>query len=244
MFETSLCTTFHGYLHTCINMKGEVQTIQGEKAAGFVQVEFQEWLRLRVIPAVRAACKKAFVQHGHPAWFVWKVYQDFCDAVGHIPKGEDPLFLLSFDSDPRHGMSHYWLKLDHQGFKGKVPDRRDIEPGKNGHIPVDKHKNYVPTAPKVPDAHQFAVESLFARAKTAYYKHLGDNQAPTPAEMWTSIEHAFRVVSCDSQTVQNCFQHGNDNMLLFAAKRDTELVLKGKRYYGTDGGWLPEDRRG
>ena len=224
-------------------MLGNVQTIEGNKAGGFVQVEFQEWLRLRVLPAVRQACKKAFVQHGHPAWFVWKVYQEFCDAVGHIPKGDDPLFLLSFDSDPRHGMRHYWLRFDNPGYKGKLPDRRDIQYGEHGHIPVDKEKNYVPTAPKVPDAHQFAVESLFARAKTAYYQHLGDNQAPTPAEMWASIEHAFRVVA-NSETVQNCFQHGNDNMLLFAAKPDTELVLKGKRFYGTDGGWLPEDRRG
>lgn len=231
-------------LHQHINIGLDVQTVEGGSPSGFVQVEFQEWLRLRVIPAVREACKKAFVQRRHPAWFVWKLYQEFCAAVGHTPEGENPLFLLSFDSDPRHGMKYNWMKIDHPGFKGRVPDRRDIEFGKPGHIPVDKLKNFVPTAAKVPDAHQFPVESLFARAKTAYYNHLGDNQAPTPAQMWNSIEHAFREVSADSETVQNIFEHGDGNMRLFATKTDTELVLKGKRYYGTDGGWLPEDRRG
>ena len=225
-----------------------MQTAEGVAPNGFVEVEFQEWLRLRAIPAIRDACKEHFKEHGHPCWFSWKVYQDLCAAVGHVHSGADPLFLLSLDSDPRHGMAYKWLKIDHRKrtgntYKRKLPDRRDIPKGEPGHIPLDKHKNYVPSAPKVPDAHQFPIESLFAAIKKKYHSILGENKHPEPDEMWAAIEQAFREVAGQS-TVQHCFEHGDDNMRLFAADHETEMHLGQWRCLGTNGKWLPKPRRG
>lgn len=207
-----------------------------------MEVEFQEWLRLRALPAIRKLCRMHFVQHGHPEWFKWKCYQDLCAAVGHRIDAYDPMFFISHDSDSRHGYIDRWLKLDDPTHAGPLPDRRDIPEGQPGHIPLDKHKNYVPTAPRVPDAMQFAIESIFSQVKTAYDAIIGDRTDETAEEMQRAMEEAFRK-AVTPEYVLKCFKHGDGNMRIFAATEDTVVTLKGIDYHGTNGGWLTKDRR-
>ena len=187
-----------------------------------------------------------FREHGAPEWFNWKCYQDMCAAVGHTlqtGEGVQPMFLISLDSDSRHGMLYHWLKMDDSNYDGPVPDRRDIPPGQPGHIPIDKQKNYVPLAKKVQDSMQFAIESIFASVKRAFSVIAGDRTNLTPAQMWECVQQAFRD-GATPEIVQNCFRHGDENMRIFAATEETVVNIQGQDWKGTNGGWLYSVRRG
>lgn len=207
-------------------------------------VEFQEWFRLKALPLIRQASRQHFVQYRGPPWFKWSTYQSLCGAVGHVHSGLDPFFMVSQDADSRHSMRYLWQSIDAgKPPTGPIPDRRDIPSGEEGHIAIDKLKNYVPTAPKVPDSVQFAIESVFAPVKAKYYRLLGGRDDIAPADMVWALETAFAEVATP-QTIQNCFQHCEDNMLIFRGKEDECVTLGGVKYHCTNGNWLPQCRRG
>lgn len=206
--------------------------------------EYQEWFRLRALPEIKKRARENFLQYGHPDWFDWSVYADLCGAVGHIPSGISPFFLVSQDCDPRHTMKYFWACID-AGLRphAHIPDRRDIPEGHKGHIPIDKVKNYVPTAPKVPDAMQFAIESIFAPVKRRYSALLAGYNEVTPANMVWAIERAFEEVATPS-SIKNCFVHCEENMRIFCGKEDETVTVDGTVYHCTHGNWLPKCRRG
>ena len=219
-----------------------LQNGSGAAPGGFVAVEFQEWFRLRVLPAIQAAARLNFSERNRQDWFKWHVYQELCSAVGHVHTGIEPFFFFSCDSDPRHSLKYYWLKIDDPCFKGKLPERTDIPKGQPGHIPFDPDRNRPPHAPRVPDAIQYPVESLFASVKRRYYSIISEIDDVTPAAMVSTIERAFREVATPD-IIRNCFEHGEVNMKIFAGEEGDTVRVGPKLYKCTDGGWLPRDRR-
>lgn len=221
-----------------------MQKCDGARAGGFVATEFQEWFRLRALPEIEKLARRNFVQYGHPEWFDWSVYADLCGSVGHIPSGINPFFLISLDSDPRHSMKHWWPCIDqHLPQRGQIPDRREIKAGLEGHIPIDKVKNYVPTAPKVPDAMQFAIESIFAPVKTRYGEIVKQFDPIRPRDMVWAIKQAFEEVAT-ADNIRNCFRHCEENMRIFRGKEDETVTVGDTVYHCTHGNWLPKCRRG
>ena len=221
-----------------------LQKCGGERPGGFVATEFQEWFRLKALPGIQKAARENFLQYKGPEWFNWSSYASLCAAVGHVHSGNNPFFMISQDSDPRHSMKYWWSKIDAgKEIAGTIIDRRDIPAGQPGHIPIDKVKNYVPTAPKVPDSLQFAIESVFAPVKTRYYTLLHGLQHITPADMVWAMERAFDEVATP-ETVKKCFHHCEENIRIFCGKEDESVRLGGVQYHCTHGNWLPKVRRG
>lgn len=228
----------------------DVQTCGGERAGGFVANEFQEWFRLRVLPKIREIARQYFREHSKADWFNWSEYLDLCAAVGHKHTGIDPMFLVAQDSDSRHTMKYFKLAKDAKDAKKKgkkkqkhLPDRRDIPAGKEGHIPIDKKKNYLPTAPKVPDAVQFPVESCFAPVKGRYKGSAAAGECVRPCDMARNMEGAFAECATPER-IRNCFRHGMENMRIFMGKKNETVTIGDTRYHCTHGGQLPGCRRG
>jgi len=232
---------------SCLHIAYTLSLLQkcgGQHPSGFVATEFQEWFRLKVLPAIKDHAGNCFKKDNSPPWFKWSLYQAACAAVGHTPTRYEPFFLVSQDSDPRHSMSHFWPGIDSAvPPHGSPPDRRLIPRGQVGHIPINKVYNYVPSAPKVPDSVQFAIESLFASVKRRYFTLMLDYPDSTPKEMVDMIRRAFAEVATP-ETIRNCCRHSEENMRIFCGKESDTVTIDGTVYHCTDGNWLPKCRRG
>ena len=221
-----------------------LQKCTGERPGGFVAVEYQEWFRLRALPAMKRIARENFLEYGGPEWFSYSTYSSLCGAVGHVHSGMNPFFMVSQDCDPRHSMKHFWKAIDAgKRMTSNTIDRRDIAAGLEGHIPIDKVRNYVPTAPKVPDSLQFAIESVFAPVKRRYQSLLHGRDQISPGDMVWAIDRAFAEVATPA-TIKNCFDHCEGNVRIFCGKEDESVMLGGVKYHCTHGNWLPKDRRG
>lgn len=104
-------------------------------------------------------------------------------------------------------------------------------------------KLYVPTAPKVPDAGQFAIESIFAPIKRKYASLLQEYADITTSEMVWAIEQAFSQVATPAN-IRNCFEHCEGNMQIFCGTENEIVTVGNVKYHCKHGKWLPKDRRG
>lgn len=194
-----------------------------------------------MLPRIRQLARREFVQRGHKRWFIWKLYQDLCAAVGHVHTGMNPMFLISQDSDPRHSM------IDLGGHScvgtlrtGHLPDRRSLKHGEKGYIPVDPIKNYVPTAPKVPDSLKVPIESFFGPVKRTFKKLQHGRKHNSPSLMVKDIRAAIEKAATPEH-IKHCFERGELCMQVFAGKQDEVVHAKGRVYHCTHGKWLPRD---
>lgn len=220
-----------------------VQTKSRAHANGFVAEEFQEWLRLRVLIRIRQLARQHFRERDHEHWFSWKLYRELCDAVGHDHTGWDPMFLLSLDGDPRHCMKDYGGYSNISAFEaGRYVDRRLIEHGKAGYIPIDPLKNYVPTAHKVPDSLQLPIESFFGPVKRKFKKLQHRRKENSPHLMIEDIREAIKDAATPEH-IRKCFEHGELCMRVLTGKVDEVVHHKGVAYHCTYGKWLPRALR-
>lgn len=237
VFVADLLARVRSPPHACTIVTGCVQTKGGQHPSGFVAHEFQEWMRFRVLPAIRRLARKHFVK-GRNKWFKKKIYDELCRAVGHEATGMAPMFLISQDSDPRHTMA------DHAGHSGRLrrgqtpPDRRLLEKGQKGYIDVDPIKNYMPHAAKVPDSVQVAVESFFGAAKPDFKRRITSGQCATVPEMVHAISAALERAAT-VEKIHNHFVHGEVCMRVFAGTTDEVVEHNGVVYHCTHGKWLP-----
>lgn len=212
---------------------------------------------MRALPKIKEFARNNFRERNHAPWFKWKDYCDLCAAVGHEPDDEEPMFLVAQDCDSRHSMKYFWAAIDAKNDKKKqdqpdsdedeeevpCPYRWDIPAYEPGHIPIDKHKNYLPTAPKVPDAVQFPIESCFAPVKRRFRALAHAGQCSTPAEMMAAIERAFEECAT-VHNIRRCFEHGADNMQIFMGTEQQTVLINHTVHHCTHGGPLPKRRRG
>lgn len=222
-----------------------VQRCGGASPSGLVAVEFQEWFRLRALPAIIEFAREHFHQRSRDEWFHYKDYVKLCRAVGRNPADRfNPMFLVSLDWDSRHSMLHHWPNID-KGLpqRGPTVDRRDIPVGQPGYIPIDKYINYIPSAPRMADCLQFPIESVFADVKREFRRLVKQNEPTTAAELFALIQQAF-AVAATQQTIQNCFRHAEENMRIFAGLEHETVSINGVKFQCTHGHWLPKCRRG
>jgi hypothetical protein len=115
--------------HSCM------QTYKGNRPEGFVATEFQEWMRLKVVPTLEDFAEKHF-KSGANSWFKARLYRDFSlyDAQGRPPKHRER-------------------------------DRRLFCTGSRNVMDIDAITQYVPSAPRVWDVIQCPVEITIALIK-------------------------------------------------------------------------------
>lgn len=199
-----------------------------------------------MLPHIREVARKHFHERDHPEWFKWSKYVDLCSAVGHSLDGMDPMFMLAQDRDSRHTLRHFLPERTAKKAGLSKPAavyRYDIPPLTEGHIPIDKHKNFLPSAPRVPDAVQFPVESLFASVKKRFKQFADAGECETPADMVCAIKRAFAEVATP-ETIRHCFEHGETNMQIFMGTTDQIVTVGDTNYHCTDGDQLSKHRRG
>jgi len=172
-----------------------------------------------------------------------------CAAADRFPSAYDPMFLVSLDSDSRHNMNHYWPAIDRQrrglqpDWPAQMADRRLLEPGTPGYIDCSPLYNYLPNAPRMCDATQFPIESLFAAVKRRFWKILKGRVHASTQEMMCAIRQAF-AEAADRESITRRFEHAERNMRVFSGLPGQTVELDGVQYYCTHGSWLPKELRG
>lgn len=212
-----------------------MQTAGKEAPGGFVADEYQEWLRLRALPKIREAAKQHF-RKGKNHWFNQKAYDRLCADLQFCATGENPMFLLSMDSDSRHSCTDY----HNLGGRGRHMDRRLLPAGTPGYIPMDPIRNKVPSAPKVPDSLQVLFESFFGPVKRHFRRLLKDKEDPSPGEMAAAMRAAFQLCAGNGH-IHHCFEHGRVCMQVFSGLENEVVEYKSTKYHCTHGKWLPRD---
>lgn len=215
-----------------------MQAAGGARPGGLVADEFQEWFRFRVLPAVWKICQEQFIE-GVNDWFEKKLYQDLCCAVGHEPGNVmEPMFLISLDSDPRHSMKDLGRHSNKLTPKGSLVDRRTLSVGEVGYIPIDPIKNYVPTAPKVPDCLQCPIEMSFSPVKRHFRGIVHEPEYKGERGMVRAMQEAFQLKHT-ADRIKNCFTHGELAMRVFSGREDEVVVQGDTCYHCTFGKWVP-----
>jgi hypothetical protein len=182
-----------------------MQNMRGHTPQAFCAMEYQEWMRCRAIPAMDAVAASEFRMYAN-SWFgaqelaFYRRLQKACDHPSHRKR---PCALIAADQAP----THCWVDVDHYiEFKTKR-DRRDIPALQRGHIALDKERDFMPTAPKVPDTLQQPIEMIFATVKREVRKRLAARPgAVTWQHIWEDIQAVWRE-KVNAALCESCFDH-------------------------------------
>lgn len=208
--------------------------------------EFQEWFRLRALPAIIAAAQQNFQSVHPPAWFDAAAYKQLCDAAGVPVDCPQPMFLVSQDSDSRHSMTHFWPEIDARSRRSSIPksaiDRRTIPAGQYGHIGIHPLYNYVPTAPKVPDCIQLPIECLFSPIKHEFHKERRARKLQEPSVLMSLVKEVFER-DATPERIGKCWDHACKALSVFSALTTETVLIDGVEYSGTHGNVLPKRLR-
>lgn len=155
-------------------------------------------------------------------------------------------FLISHDQDRRHSMLHYPATVS--GKRGKPFDRRTVAGGGSLQIPVDIQKDYIPTAPRVPDCIQCPIEMYFAPIKVYFRKLLAQQRRAGQQSSFQLVaqlaEQAFNEKG-GIERAGSCWQHAVEKALrIFATPYRTWITIDGERVMGVGGNWVPGKYRG
>jgi hypothetical protein len=200
-----------------------VQKTDGSAPSGFTATEFQEWFRLKALPAMQECADRCFVRKPADSnhWFTAALQASYekLETATDFNHRYHKKFLISHDQDSRHSYKHY--PLTSGGHKGKPTDRRSIAKGKPLHIGVHEKKDYVPTAPRVPDCIQSTFEVVVQQALEAFREKGGADRA------------------------SRCWQHAvQKSIRIFATPYKTWITIGEDRVMGVGGNWVPKKYSG
>ena len=232
-----------------------MQSCGGARPGGLVATEFQEWLRCRALPAIKDFARANFRERRPPEWFSWSAYKRLCAGFDRAPSAMEPQFLLALDADARHTMNDMWPAIDARMQIGtpltqneppmQRQDRRLIPTGHPGHIPLHPVYNYTPSAPRVPDAVQFPIESVFSSVKRRFRARMRDLAAARggggvvrSGDMFAAVEASFQE-GATALSIHNRFMHAERNMRVFSGEEGSVVTIDGVTYHCTGGNWLP-----
>jgi hypothetical protein len=225
-----------------------VQTIDQRAPSGFTASEFQEWFRLRALPAMQRCADSTFFRQQGNHWFnaaVEASYQRLVKATQYSSAWHRK-FLISHDQDSRHSMQHYPVTVN--GKRGKPFDRRTLPEGKQFHIPVHPKRDYIPTAPKVPDCIQSPIEMFFGPVKTHFRSLLEEHWKQGKQSSFQVVAQLALQAFKDKGAAERagrCWKHAVDKALPIFAKPYKEwLTIDGELVMGVGGNWVPQKYRG
>ena len=225
-----------------------MQTKQGEDPLHLVSEEFSEWMRLRAIPAMNRAAELHFVPGRH-TWFSGAKYNKLKQALDW--PAEKPCFLISQDNDNRHQFTDMWYvreqqrknakKRDGKRHSVKRRDRRDLAPKQRGWVDLDR-RQYVPSAPKVPDCIQQPIECFFGGLKRRFREHykLKENG-------WRSMVESILYVWetwAEKQELHKYWRHAKTALKVFSGLPNETVTVGNREVLCTPGDWVQRSVRG
>ena len=211
---------------------------------GHIAQEFQEYLRLVVIPK----CQYLALYFENPktrnCYQRLKADLDWSDDDGSC-------FLLALDKDKRHSMNdmqHYRLSKSGTGH-GELRDRRELDKFTEGWISLHE-KQIVPAAPKQCDTVQAPVEMAMSQIKRKARKLLPSVGQKSGRMIVDAIMEAGSCVT--TENVDAYWRHANKANRVWSALECevVECMLKRNNYTvpytftGTHGDWVPKELRG
>jgi hypothetical protein len=213
-------------------------------------MEFQEWFRLRAIPAMQACADGSFFRKpgDKDHWFTGAVeesYQRLVTATKYQSACHRK-FLISHDQDSRHSMLHYPVTAG--GKRGRPYDRRTVARGQRFHIPVNPITDYVPTAPRVPDCIQSPIEMYFAPIKARFRQLLTEHRKQGQQSSFQVVvelaQQAFRDKG-GAERAGRCWRHAVEKALpIFATPYKKWITVDGDKVMGVGGNWVPKKYSG
>jgi hypothetical protein len=224
-----------------------MQTQQGQTPSGLVSWEHGEWFRLVAVPAMQSAARQHFYcRPGH--WFTRHADEALkcMKAKLHWDEAANgPLYWCARDHDSRHSMKdvqHFLAKKKEDKVMWRLKHKR----GEDNWMQFEALQ-FVPSAQRVPDSIQCAIEMVVKVAKTAVISSLPDHIAWT----WVDMQDAVLTAVPDKVTpdlVSRCWEHGTWAIRVFSALTNQTVrcevhntVLEVR---GTDGGWVPKPVNG
>ena len=113
---------------------------------------------------------------------------------------------------------------------------------------IDRQRDYMPTAPKVPDTLQQPIENVFGIVK----QHTRDLQRRRVGKIsWKELHADFETAwgqKITPECVKGCFRHAMQAIEIWSALETEHVTVKRKRttyeLYGTHGGWVHKKFRG
>jgi hypothetical protein len=221
-----------------------LQTKAGRKPEGHCAEEFQEYVRLVVIPK----CQQLAAYFGNPK--TAKCYErlkadlDWCEDDGEC-------FMLALDKDRRHSMNdmQHWRFSKNGTGTGELRDRRNLDKSVEGWISLTE-KQIVPAAPKQCDTIQAPVEMVMSQIKRAVRELL----PPAGQRDGMMLCHAIlgAAESVTTANVKAYWEHAKKAIRVWASLGDEVIAVSLSRnnytapyyFYGTNGGWVPKLLRG
>lgn len=221
-----------------------LQTKAGRKPEGHCAQEFQEYLRLAVIPK----CQELAEYFNNPK--TRKCYErlqqdlDWCVNDG-------PCFMLAMDKDRRHSMNdmqHWRFSVSGTGT-GELRDRRSLDKSTEGWIALTE-KQMVPAAPKQCDTIQAPVEMVMSQIKRGARAELPAIGQRTGLMICNAVRMGAETVSIAN--VKAYWAHATKAIKVWASLGDAVIAVKLSKngytdpyfFKGTHGGWVPKLLRG
>ena len=213
-------------------------------------MEFQEWFRLRALPAMQNCADRNFMRKpGFPEhWFSTAEASSYARLV-HATQFQSMYhkkYLISHDQDSRHSMKHY--PPTRAGRRGKPIDRRSLPNRSPLRISVDVLKDYVPTAPRVPDCIQSPIEMFFAPVKTRFRALLEEHRRQGCTSNFDVVMQKALQAFKENGTADRgtrCWRHAIEKSLrIFATPAGEWLKIGEADVMGTGGDWVPKKYRG
>ena len=234
----------HKQLHTVSVYSVLLQTKAGRRPEGHCAQEFQEYLRLVVIPKCQLLSQYFENPKTSQAYNRMKNDLDWSDEDGQC-------FMLALDKDRRHSMTDmvYWRQCLNGTGTGQARDRRNVEKGEEGWIALSE-KQIVPAGPKQCDTIQAPVEMVMSQIKRGARALLPAVGQRSGMLLFNAVREAAESVS--GEKVKAYWMHALKAIRVWSAPCDTVIpVLLSRNNYrepymfkGTHGGVVPKLLRG
>lgn len=210
---------------------------------GFVAQEFQEYVRLVVIPKCQYIASKFASTKTERCYKRLQADLDWDEDDG-------PCYMLALDKDKRHSMNdmvHYRNCRNGTG-RGELRDRRDLDKNTEGWMQLTA-KQIVPAGPRQCDTIQQPVECVVSQIKRAARRDLPLVGQRSGMQIVSSVIEAAKVVT--AQNVKAYWQHALKAIRVWASREDEShsFTLSRNRYTkpytfkGTHGGIVQRELR-
>lgn len=196
-----------------------MQTMQAEAPRAFCAEEYQELLRVAMIPDFQALVKSHFMSDA------MRTRHAEMEADLDWEEGMGPAYMFSCDYDSRHTFhaARNWADPS-KGWKSlKERDRRSLDRGVPGWVQMDQ-RQWVPSAPRCQDSLQSPVENIIRVIQVHAYKKMNEYSDPG----WADLEECLRcgIEAVTREKVKNSWTHMMKMLVPFSGEPGTTKVVK------------------
>ena len=227
------------FLHECIE-QFVMQTKNGSQPQGFIAEEYQEFLRLVILPACSRVARANF---DRPE--TRKLYGQFVADLEWNVEVMGPAYLLSADRDKRHSLTDYarWRAESAETSNPALHSRIEYAVGERRWIDLSPVQ-LLPSASCVADTIQQPIEVCMSFVKRAARKKLPNDSKPGGVDLCEAVVLSAEGLDCEK--ILNMVKHAEKAILVWASTEQTVVTVQlhngGKsddvKFAGTHGGFV------